>query len=575
MHEASALVVGATSRPPGRSGPGEAEHAVNVAGGLHHAMPGAGSGFCVYNDPAIAIAWLLEQGAERVAYVDVDVHHGDGVERAFWDDPRVLTISLHESGPLPVPRHRVPRRQRRPRRRGPRRQPRAATRARATTRWLRGVPRRGAAAARGVPARGAGDPARLRQPRARPAGPPAASPSTRQRDVVRRAARLRARYAGGRWVATGGGGYELAQVVPRAWTHLLAEAAGSAGPARDARCRRAGGSTSTERYGLAAPLRMTDGATPAWRGLVGGLRPGRRASTAPCWPPGGPCSPPRSRRAARPVSAWPPSRPDRQLRDQLVDARIAGDVAHHPRGQPREVRHARRPRSRRRCSGSSRPGAGTSTTSLDADGREGRGLAGPAATCAAPDRIDPDLTIDGLDRMAEHLGRAGAGPVPRARSPPATRPACSSCTCAAATAPAGCRRDGPHPGRGLRATSRRRRSGKVDRHVRYVGGRRRRQQHAASLNHTHSPEPMRGVLAPRRRTARRPPDLVVADHGWAGPPGRRASPPSGSRTATTRRCSSARPRARSPCPCRWTTTSRRTCYAPMTAYLLHAAGLLS
>ena len=61
-------------------------------------MPGAGAGFCVYNDPAVAIAWLLEQGAERVAYVDVDVHHGDGVERAFWDDPRVLTISLHESG---------------------------------------------------------------------------------------------------------------------------------------------------------------------------------------------------------------------------------------------------------------------------------------------------------------------------------------------------------------------------------------------------------------------------------------------------------------------------------------------
>src|SRR5256886_16963092 len=54
------------------------------------------SGFCVYNDPAIAIRWLLGQGAERIAYVDVDVHHGDGVEAAFWDDPRVLTISLHE-----------------------------------------------------------------------------------------------------------------------------------------------------------------------------------------------------------------------------------------------------------------------------------------------------------------------------------------------------------------------------------------------------------------------------------------------------------------------------------------------
>jgi len=61
-------------------------------------MPAAASGFCVYNDPAIAIAWLLQQGVEKIAYVDIDAHHGDGVQVAFWDDPRVLTISLHESG---------------------------------------------------------------------------------------------------------------------------------------------------------------------------------------------------------------------------------------------------------------------------------------------------------------------------------------------------------------------------------------------------------------------------------------------------------------------------------------------
>ena len=58
--------------------------------------PGRRRGFCVYNDASLAIARLLELGAERVAYVDVDVHHGDGVQAAFWDDPRVLTISLHE-----------------------------------------------------------------------------------------------------------------------------------------------------------------------------------------------------------------------------------------------------------------------------------------------------------------------------------------------------------------------------------------------------------------------------------------------------------------------------------------------
>ena len=61
-------------------------------------MPDRASGFCVYNDPAVAIAWLLDQGVERIAYLDVDVHHGDGVEAIFADEPRVLTLSLHESG---------------------------------------------------------------------------------------------------------------------------------------------------------------------------------------------------------------------------------------------------------------------------------------------------------------------------------------------------------------------------------------------------------------------------------------------------------------------------------------------
>src|SRR6478672_397991 len=94
MHEAAALVAGATLAAARAVWTGAAEHGVNVAGGLHHAMPGAGSGFCVYDDPAIAIAWLLEDGAERVAYVDVDVHHGDGPQAIFLRDPRVLTVSL-------------------------------------------------------------------------------------------------------------------------------------------------------------------------------------------------------------------------------------------------------------------------------------------------------------------------------------------------------------------------------------------------------------------------------------------------------------------------------------------------
>ena len=96
MHEASSLVAGATLAAAQAVWTSSVSHAASIAGGLHHAMRRSASGFCVYNDPAIAIAWLLEQGAERIAYVDVDVHHGDGVQAAFYEDPRVLTISLHE-----------------------------------------------------------------------------------------------------------------------------------------------------------------------------------------------------------------------------------------------------------------------------------------------------------------------------------------------------------------------------------------------------------------------------------------------------------------------------------------------
>ena len=97
MHEAAAHVVGASLEAFRQVWSGDSLHSANVTGGLHHAMRDRASGFCVYNDVAVGIQWLLDQGAERVAYVDVDVHHGDGVEQIFWDDPRVLTISLHLS----------------------------------------------------------------------------------------------------------------------------------------------------------------------------------------------------------------------------------------------------------------------------------------------------------------------------------------------------------------------------------------------------------------------------------------------------------------------------------------------
>ena len=78
MHEAGAMVAGASVEAARAVWSGDVAHAFNAAGGLHHAMPARASGFCVYDDPAVAIAWLLREGAERVAYVDVDVHHGDG-----------------------------------------------------------------------------------------------------------------------------------------------------------------------------------------------------------------------------------------------------------------------------------------------------------------------------------------------------------------------------------------------------------------------------------------------------------------------------------------------------------------
>jgi acetoin utilization protein AcuC len=99
MHDAAAAVCGASLKAAELVASGEATHAFNPAGGLHHARRREASGFCIYNDPAVAIARILEmQPSWRVMYVDVDVHHGDGVQWIFYDEPRVLTVSLHQSG---------------------------------------------------------------------------------------------------------------------------------------------------------------------------------------------------------------------------------------------------------------------------------------------------------------------------------------------------------------------------------------------------------------------------------------------------------------------------------------------
>src|SRR6266567_2493146 len=225
MHEASALVAGATLAAARAVWSGRAEHGASIAGGLHHAMRGNASGFCVYNDPAIAIAWLLAAGAERVAYVDIDVHHGDGVQAAFYADPRVLTISLHESPATLFPGTGRP-----------------------SETGAQGAP--GSAVNVALPA-GTRDAGWLRAfhavvPPLLRAFRPQVLVSQHGCDThwldplanlelsidAQRAAhaaihRLAHEVAGGRWLLTGGGGYSLVEVVPRTWTHLLAEAAGS------------------------------------------------------------------------------------------------------------------------------------------------------------------------------------------------------------------------------------------------------------------------------------------------------------------------------------------------------------
>ncbi|MGH3202072.1 MAG: acetoin utilization protein AcuC [Streptosporangiaceae bacterium] len=224
MHHAAAMVAGATLAAARAVWTSAAQHGVSIAGGLHHAMAANASGFCVYNDPAIAIAWLLGQGAERIAYVDVDAHHGDGVEKAFWDDPRVLTIGLHEHPDTLFPGTGYATDTG-----GPHAEGSAVNVALpALTRdagWLRAFH--------------AVVPPLLREFRPQilvsqhGCGSHRDDPLTNleltidaQRVAHAEIHRLAHQVAGGRWLLTGGGGYEHVHVVPRSWTHLLFEAAG-------------------------------------------------------------------------------------------------------------------------------------------------------------------------------------------------------------------------------------------------------------------------------------------------------------------------------------------------------------
>jgi acetoin utilization protein AcuC len=103
MHDAAAHVAGATLRAAELVMGGDCTRAFSIAGGLHHAHHAMASGFCVYNDLAVAIRWLQREHGARVMYIDIDAHHGDGVQSIFGDDPDVLTVSFHESGAFLFP----------------------------------------------------------------------------------------------------------------------------------------------------------------------------------------------------------------------------------------------------------------------------------------------------------------------------------------------------------------------------------------------------------------------------------------------------------------------------------------
>jgi acetoin utilization protein AcuC len=214
MHEASAAVAGGSIHAVEAILRGDVEHAFHPGGGLHHAMRGRASGFCIYNDPALAIARARRDGL-RVLYVDLDVHHGDGVQALFWDDPGVLTFSIHETGRALFPG--------------------------TGEAWEIGE---GAAAGTSVNVPllpGVGETAWLQilhellPALAASFGPdlvvsqhgadshawdPLAHlnvTTTAHGEAARLVDAIAHRFAGGRWLATGGGGYDAYRVVPRTW----------------------------------------------------------------------------------------------------------------------------------------------------------------------------------------------------------------------------------------------------------------------------------------------------------------------------------------------------------------------
>ncbi|MHA7240142.1 acetoin utilization protein AcuC [Arthrobacter sp. TMS1-12-1] len=270
MHEASARLAGGSLDAADAIVRGSAVRAVNFGGGMHHAARSRASGFCIYNDAAASIQRLLDRGAQRVLYIDVDAHHGDGTQSIFWDDPRVMTISLHETGMSLFP-------------------------GTGFASEIGGPAAEGYAVNVALPTV-AGDAAVLRAfhavvPQLAGAFAPEVIVSQHGCDSHREdpltnlrvsvdaqhalmvgVRELADRLCEGRWIATGGGGYALASVVPRSWSLLVAVAAdapmGPTTPVPDAWRQYV-----RERHGVEAPRLMGDGADIWWRSWEIGYDP--------------------------------------------------------------------------------------------------------------------------------------------------------------------------------------------------------------------------------------------------------------------------------------------------------------
>ena len=270
MHEAAARIVGGSVIAADAIMDETTVRAVNFAGGMHHAARSKASGFCIYNDAAAAIHRMLERGAKRVVYIDVDAHHGDGTESIFWDDDRVLTISIHESGLSLFPgtgfANEIG---------GPKAEGSAVNIAvpamTSDAGWLRAfhavVPQlvrsfkpEVIVSQHGCDAHRDDDMTNLKLS------------VDAQRQVALDISQLADELCDGRWLATGGGGYNVTAVVPRTWTHLTAIVAGKPVPLRTyvpEEFRR----YVLETYGRAMPYLMGDDAQLWWRNWEVGYDP--------------------------------------------------------------------------------------------------------------------------------------------------------------------------------------------------------------------------------------------------------------------------------------------------------------